>query len=153
MNIRDYITLVEHSQQVYYHGSHDELPVGTVLAPRDTYEANWSNTDFYHPLEKYRPVDKLSHAQSVFMCDNPDDVDLAGGATDWLFTVVPQGPIQRHDLNWGSEISMLIGDGYDIDSPEVKAAAQNYWAGVPHPDESVWEYLAPRATITAVEPY
>jgi hypothetical protein len=137
----------------FYHGSFDNLPVGTILTPRDNYESNWQHTDFYAPLEKYRPSNMLSHRQSVFMCDNPDDVDLAGGATDWLFTVEPQGPVQRHDLNWGSEISMLIGDGYSIDSPEVKQAAENYWAGVPHTDENVWEYLTPAAKITHVEPY
>ena len=87
------------------------------------------------------------------MCHDPDDVDLAGGGTEWLFTVVPLGPIQKHDLNWGSEVSMLISDGYAIDSPEVKNAAKKYWAGVPHYNESVWEYLTPSAKITAVEEY
>jgi hypothetical protein len=124
-----------------------------VLRPRPDYEQQWGSTDFYAALEHYRPANMLSHRQAVFMCDNPDDVDLAGGGTEWLFTVKPKGPMQRHDLNWGSEISMLIGDGYAIDSPEVKRAATNYWAGVPHTDEQVWEYLAPSAEIIAVEPY
>jgi len=48
---------------------------------------------------------------------------------------------------------MLISDGYAIDSPEVKNAAKKYWAGVPHYNESVWEYLTPSAKITAVEEY
>lgn len=139
--------------QKFYHGSYDELPVGTVLKPRDDYENDWSGTDFYKPLEMYRPQDMLSHRQSVFMCDNPDDVDLAGGATDWLFTVVPMGPVQRHDLNWGSEISMLVSDGHAIDSPEIKQAAENYWSGKPHYNESVWEYLTPAAKIVKVEEY
>jgi hypothetical protein len=137
----------------FYHGSMDELPVGTVLTPRDNYKDNWGSTDFYAALEHYRPAHMLGHAQAVFMCSDPDDVDLAGGGTDWLFTVVPLGKVEKHDLNWGSEISMLISDGHAIDSAEVKHAAENYWAGTPHTDEQVWEYLAPRAKIIAVEEY
>lgn len=139
--------------KLYYHGSMNKLPVGTILRPRDDYENDWQNTDFYKPLEKYRPNNMLSHKQSVFMCDNDVDVDLAGGGTNYLFKVKPLGTIQRHDLNWGSEISSLISDGYGIDSPEVVKAAKNYWAGVPHTNESVWEYLTPSAKIVAVEEY
>jgi hypothetical protein len=143
----------EFSSKLYYHGSYDQLPVGTVLSPRDDYENDWQHTDFYLPLEKYRPRNMLSHKQSVFMCDNPDDVDLAGGATEWLFTVKPLGPVQKHDINWGSEISMLISDGHSIDDPAVVDAAKNYWAGVPHANESVWEYLTPSAEIVKIEQY
>lgn len=127
--------------------------MGTVLTPRDSYEADWSGTSFYAALEKYRPQHMLSHKAAVFMCSDPDDVDLAGGGTEWLFTVEPIGRIERHDLNWGSEISMLIDDGYSIDSPEVKRAADNYWAGTPHTNEQVWEYLTPKARILQVEEY
>lgn len=139
--------------QTYYHGSMDELPVGTVLTPRDNYAQNWGSTSFYAALEHYRPADMLSHKQSVFMVTDPDDVDLAGGGTEWLFTVVPLGPIQQHDLNWGSEISMLIDDGHGIDSAEVKSAAENYWNGTPHYNESVWEFLTTSAKVVAVEQY
>ena len=107
---------------VFFHGSMNKLPVGTILTPRNNYEDNWSSTDFYSPLEKYRPSNMISHRQGVFMCDSDEDVDLAGGGTEWLFKVQPLGPVQRHDLNWGSEISMLISDGASIDSPEVANA-------------------------------
>lgn len=145
--------LAEISNNEYFHGSYIQLPVGTVLKPRDAYEADWGHTDFYQLLERYRPKDKLAHKQSIFMCDNPNDIDAAGGGTDWMFTLEPLGPVQRHDLNWGSEISSLISDGYAADSPEVIEAAKNYWDGVPHHNESLWEYLTPSALITAVEPF
>ena len=151
--MRKYIALVETMQRKFYHGSSTKLPVGTVLTPRgDAYEAEWKNTDFYTPLEYYRPANMLSHKDSVFMCDNPDDVDLAGGATDWLFTVEPLGPVQRHDLNWGSAVSVLVSDDPD-NIEEIKQAAENYWNGVPHHDENVWEYLTTSAKIIAVEEY
>ncbi len=137
----------------YYHGSDILLPVGTVLKPNLDYEKNWSKTDFYKPLELYRPSGMLSHSESVFMCDNEDDIDLCGGATEYLFTVFPHGIIQKHDLNWSSEISCLIGDGYDIESEEIKNSASNYWNGVPHRDENVWEFLTPSAIIIKAEKY
>lgn len=144
--------LTENSQ--YFHGSMNYLPVGTILTPRmDEYEKDWSGTDFYNILEKYRPKNMLSHKESVFMVDNEDDIDLAGGGTDWLFTVKPLGPIQKHDMNWSSEISMLVSDGYSIDSTEIINAANNYWKGVPHHNESVWEYLTTKAEIIRVEEY
>jgi hypothetical protein len=66
----------------FYHGSMEELPVGTILTPRDNYEQAWGDTDFYAALEHYRPANMLAHNQAVFMCDNPDDIDLAGGGTE-----------------------------------------------------------------------
>lgn len=140
-------------QKLYYHGSSQPLPVGTILSPRSNYEENWGKTDFYRVLEVYRPKNMLSHRESVFMCDNETDVGIAGGYTDYLLTVKPLGQIQRHDLNWSSEISALVSDGYDLDSQEVEDAAHNYWQGIPHPNEQVWEYLAPKALVMKVEEY
>lgn len=138
----------------FYHGSMEKLPVGTILTPRDDYENNWQHTSFYPALEKYRPADMLSHKASVFMCDNDEDVDLAGGGTEWLFVVEPLGKIEKHDVNWSTEISMFIEDGYSIESNEVKKAAHGYWNGVPHHSgEHVWEYLTPKAKILSVEEY
>jgi hypothetical protein len=140
-------------ERKYYHGSYEALPVGTMLTARDDYENDWNNTSFYSALEAYRPSSMLAHKQSVFMVSDPDDIDLAGGATDFMLTVQPLGRVERHDINWGSEISMLIDQGYDIDSTEVKNAADAYWSGKPHPNESVWEYLTPKAKVVKVEDY
>ena len=137
----------------FYHGSMIKLPVGTILNPNVNYEENWANTDFYAVLEKYRPKNMLSHKNSVFMCGSDEDVDLAGGGTEYLFIVEPIGEIERHDVNWSSEISMLISDGLEIDDPKVRDAAANYWNGTPHYNEQVWEYLTPFAKIVSVEKY
>ena len=114
---------LESSGKIFYHGSMDYLPAGTILTPRNEYEKHWQNTDFYKPLEMYRPPHMLAHKDSVFMCDNIDDIDLAGGGTEYVFTVQPIGKIEKHDLNWSSEISALVGDGKHITDPEVKEAA------------------------------
>lgn len=135
----------------FYHGSMDHLAVGTILRPGPNYEKHWSNTSFYAVLERYRPRHLLPHAQAVFLCGDPDDVDLAGGGTEWMFEVKPLGPLQKHDMNWSSAISGAVDDN----SPEeiLKELAENYWNGVPHPDGSVWEYLVPNAEILRVMPF
>ena len=142
------------NESVFYHGCNNYLDVGIVLTPRlDDYEQEWNGTDFYNVLEKYRPDNMLAHKQSVFMVADPDEVDLAGGGSEWLFTLSPLGKIQRHDMNWSSEISWLVGDGYSIESDEVISTANNYWLGKPHHDENLWEYLTTHAKIVKVEKY
>jgi len=139
--------------KTYYHGSMQKLPVGTILTPRDDYEDNWGRVPFYNALELYRPKGQLPHRSAVFMTSDEEDIDLAGGGTDWIFQVTPLGPVQKHDLNWSSEISALYDNGYSIESPEVIEAAGNYWNGVPHHNENVWEFLTPKARINHVEKY
>lgn len=129
--------IIAEAPRVFYHGSMNYLEPDTILTPRDDYESNWGHTDFYKVLEHYRPEDMLSHNNSVFMCDNDEDVDLAGGGTEWLFIVEPLGKIEKHDINWSSEISMLISDGYSINNNKVKEVAYNYWHGIPHYNEQV----------------
>ncbi len=156
MKFENLIKLVSESRDSpnrFYHGSTDELPIGTILKPRTDYEKNWENTDFYWILENFRPEGMLAHKDSVFMCDNPDDVDAAGGGTEYLFEVQPLGIVEKHDLNWSSEISMLVSEGADELDSRVEDAAYNYWHGVPHPDETLWEYLTPAAKIISVEEY
>ena len=161
--MRKLIDIVEVRTEKYYHGSNDKLPVGTILNGRGAeYEAHWMGSGFYEILEKYRPPNMLSHKDAVFMCDNPDDIDVAGGGTEWLFTLLPLGKVERHDLNWSSEIDGLVSmtddDEDDFDTLEdnekrIREAAVNYWNGVPHHSESVWEYLTPSAKILKVEKY
>lgn len=119
----------------------------------DSYAVDWGQTDFYSVLEQHRPKEVLPHKQAVFAVGHPDDIDLAGGATEWVFELEPLGPVSRHDLNWGSEISMLLSDGHTPDSHLVISAAGNYWSGLAHVNESVWEYLMPKAKILLVAPY
>ena len=76
----------------YFHGSENELPVGTILIPRgDEYEKDWGNTSFYKLLEKYRPPNYLAHKDAVFMVDDKDIIDLVGASTNFILTVIPWG--------------------------------------------------------------
>lgn len=151
MRIVEFLT---EANQLFYHGSMEYLPVGTILIPNLNYEFSWGDTDFYKPLENYKPKGMLSHKEAVFMVDNDNNLDVAGGGTEWVFRVEPLGPVQKHDLNWSSEISMIVGDYKEADREEkFKTAAENYWNGIPHPNESVWEYLTPKARIVSVEEF
>lgn len=140
-------------QMTFFHGSMIRLEVGTILLPQEKYAESWGSTSFCDALEHHRPADMIAHKDAVFMCQSDEDVDLAGGGTEWLFEVEPVGKIQRHDLNWSSEISCLTSDGHAIDSDEVKRAAEAYWSGLAHHDENVWEYLAVAARIISVTPF
>jgi hypothetical protein len=131
-------------RKIYYHGSFTKLPVGTILRPDPQYEKNWNKADFYNILEKYRPFNMIAHKNAVFMTDNLEDVDIAGGADKFIYAVQPLGPVQKHDLNWSSEISYLF-DSHD--EKALKNAATQYWKGTPHPNESVWEFLTTYAVI------
>lgn len=136
---------------MFYHGSFDYIEPGTVLTPRPDYESNWSHTDFYNELERYRPPHMIAHANGVFMCSDIDDVELTGGSTEWLFTVMPIGPVQKHDLNWSSAMSCAVDLGCSKSLKEK--IAYLYWHGIPNFGESVMEYITPAATIIKVEPY
>lgn len=151
MRLHEFLT--EQDVKKFYHGSMIKLPVGAILTPRDNYADNWSEADFFHALEMHRPPNMLSHTKAVFMCSKPNDIDLVGGGTNWLFTVAPLGPIQKHDVNWGSEIAMLHEAGHKMNSPEIIKAAKNYWSGKPHFSENVWEFLTPKAEILKVEKF
>jgi len=138
----------------FFHGSHDPFDPGFVLTPRgEAYEAAWKDTAFYAALERWRPAGCRAHKDAVFLVGAVDDIDLAGGSTEWCLEVAPEGPVTRHDLNWSSEVSGLVDDGHPVDGPAVRRAAEAYWAGTPHPDENVWEYLAASATVVRCEPY
>ena len=142
---------VTEATQKYYHGSHDKFEVGEILTPgEDDYEEGMENVEWYHILHQHRPMESRQHSWSVFMTGNEDDIDVAGGSTDYVYEVEPIGDVERHDINWASEISYLLDKGHDAESDEVKEAASNYWAGKPHHNEQVWEYLAPKAKIVGV---
>lgn len=134
----------------FLHASLEELKIGTVLRPKINYEEHWGNTDFYHILERYRPADMLSHKESVFMCKSAEDLDNCIGG-EFIFEVTPDKRIEKHDLNWSTEISCLVSDN----APEnkIKEAALNYWNGVSYSSESLWEYLTPKAVIKKVYLY
>jgi hypothetical protein len=141
--------MLESGNHRYFHGSGIWLPIGTILRPSPDYEKNWGPTELYPILERYRPATYRRQADSVFMCSD-EDLDAAGGGTNWVFVVRPLGPVTRHDLNWGSRICCGISDGEK--EPTLLQFARNYWAGTPSYDP-LWEYLTPSAEVLSVQPF
>lgn len=145
------------AQPKYYHGSYDFLPNGTILTPdKGNFMGTFSQDemDSHFKLEQFRPSNYLSRNKAVYMSRDIDDIDLSGGATDHIYEVQPLGKVERHDLNWMTEIDIIISDAWDSGTQEeqetldkVKNSALNYWKGVPHYNESVWEYLVLSAEI------
>ena len=137
--------------QAYYHGSSKHLEIGTILRPSADYEQRWGYNWWYQALERYRPKDMLSHRNSVFMCDNSNDIDAAGGGTEWVFIVVPLGKVERHDMNWGSRVEGALEE-HNITDDVIADLCHNYWDGIPTEDP-LWEYLTPQAEVVDVEKY
>ena len=146
----EYLESVE--DKPYYHGSFNKLTVGTVLHGRkQEYEKDWGDNAWYQILHTHKPADMLHHRDAVFMVDNIDDMDVSGSPTEWIFTLQPLGVVEKHDMNWISEIESLLSEGKDKNDEEVIKAAISYWNGTPHSNERVWEYLTPSARIVKVE--
>lgn len=148
--------LLEAKSEIFFHGSDNFLPVDTILSPNEIdYHNKWKSLDSYIILEKYRPKNKLPHNKSVFMVKNDSLIDAAGGGNEYVFTVIPLGRVERHDMAWGTKISMLLSEGVKEDDWQIKQCAENYWDGTPYFDKSMslWEYLTDKAKIIKVEEY
>lgn len=143
--------MIDHSK-TFWHASFDPLPVGTTLRPEPEYEMRWHAESAGRILEDLRPANALAHRDAVFMCDNAQDCDNAGAHCEWLFRVQPDARVERHDMDWATRLDGMVSDGVSPDEPEVLRLAANYWNGVPS-ELPVWEYLTPKATILAMEPY
>jgi len=126
----------------YYHGSDNYLEIGTILKP----QGRIREIPNYDILEKYRPSHMLAHKDAVFMVGDDEDIDNVGGGTTYVFTIVPLGKVEKHDLGWSTELSK------NTEPSQQKKLAENYWYGKQHPN-GVWEYLTPSAKIIKVEDY
>lgn len=123
------------------HGSEKAIEAGTSMrGGAQAYIDKWGDRGFYKALEHHRPKGCIAHHDAVFLGYSMEDVDLGGGLLDFILVVQPVGPVYRHDLNWSTEISGLVDDGFAMDSPEVKKAAYAYWMGIPSRSGPVWEY-------------
>lgn len=157
-NIPTFNRFMKLSNKIYYHGSFDFLEEGTILTPEKSASKNsdfgYSIMESHNKAELFKPKEFLSRENAVFMCDDLDDLDLSGASLEHIYIVNPLGKIEKHDINWLSEIDLIMSEAKenglaeDVNTVEkVKEAALNYWHGVAHYNESVWEYLTPKAEI------
>ena len=128
----------------YYHGSRKKFPNGFLLLPQTDGYLHYPETMVLESIfEKYRPTHKLSRFKSVFLVDNPELCEYAGGYEDYVYLVQPQGVVEASDLAWYTE-----ADGHE-DKEEKKRCALNYWNGVPFTGRAnrLVEYRTPAAKI------
>jgi hypothetical protein len=133
-----------------FHGSRREFPVGFILSPQsDGYVQDPETKRTEEIVERYRPTGKIARHKAVFLVDDPDLIDSAGGYTDFIYTVEPIGRVERSDLSWYSDIEIYL----DTDESEQQRLAENYWSGMPYNegDHSLFEYRVKSAKIVAVE--
>ncbi|MFA5314220.1 MAG: hypothetical protein WC375_13040 [Methanomassiliicoccales archaeon] len=121
-----------------------EFPNNTLLTPQP-YGYVSQERDIEDIVELYRPSNKINRAESVFMVDNPDLIDFAGGYEDYVYQVMPIGQVDKSDLSWYSEVSIYL----DATEEEQAEWSRNYWNSVPYknPSNSLWEYRARSAKI------
>lgn len=133
-----------------YHGSMKEFPNGFVLfSQNDGYVSHLRDIEV--EFDKYRPRHILSRFNSMFMVDNPELIDSAGGHDDYIYLVEPIGPVFKSDLAWYTEFDAFWYEGGQDIPAEV--IASNYWNGVPYinSEHSLWEYRAQSAKIIRME--
>lgn len=132
-----------------YHGSKKEFPIGFILTPQnDGYVNDPEVSSTEEVMEKFRPSSHLSRYDSVFMVDNPDDIDNAGGYLAYIYKVAPIGPTETNDLAWYSELSIYAP--YNKLDKDLIQSAKNYWSGAIHPENSLMEYRARSAKIIEI---
>lgn len=145
INLKSY-SLFESTRVNFYHGSVKKFDLGFILSPqKDGYVTKENMLESI--FEKYRPSYKISRFDCVFMIDNPDDIDAAGGYDDYIYEVLPLGEFEKSDMAWYTEADMLISDG--ANESDVKKFVDNYWKGVQftNKDYSLFEYRTKFAKI------
>jgi tRNA uridine 5-carbamoylmethylation protein Kti12 len=139
-------TFENFKMKAFFHSSAKYIKNNTILRPHaDSYVKQIDNEFLEKLMEKYRPSDKLSRYDSVFLVDDMDLLDDAGASTDFIYTVEPIGNIEKSDLAWYTEVQIVDEDDTEL----IKEYVENYWNGVPFTDSSasLFEYRVPAAKI------
>jgi len=135
-----------------YHGSNKRMKLGTIITSRsDGYTSMESEREIEDLFEKYKPANKISRKNCVYMVSNPDDIDAAGGYSDYIYMVNPIGPIDKSDLSWYAEVDGLLHDK-NKNIKIIKSYINNYWTGVQYKtkEHSLFEYRANSAKIIEI---
>lgn len=142
---------VSASTRRLWHGSATGLAVGDVLRPGSGGYVASTDPELEALFEAHRPVGAIPRAEAVYLVAREENIDAAGGATDWisLVEVSPGEPMDRHDLAWYSDAQCCLCDG---DTESAADCARSYWSGERHHDRSasLFEYLCGSARVVRV---
>jgi hypothetical protein len=138
----DFYKFLEGKNKTLYHGSKVQFPIGFKLTPQSSSKDSYifQEKEVEKIMEKYRPKNKLSRYNSVFLVDTPEIIDQIGGYEDHIYIVQPAPRIEASDLSWyDSNIA------YNPVDEKVIQSIINYWMGVPYKNHT--EYRTPYAII------
>jgi len=141
------MTQTEMTNRSYFHSSAKRLKAGTVCRSRPSGMVRSPRTTASFVaetvLEQNRPSSMLSRRDSVFMIEdaNPLTVLRVGGAQDWMYSVLPEEPVEVNHVGW---YSLLARNHDDEETMRVfsEVWAEHYWNGDECPDELCLEYDA-----------
>lgn len=88
----------------YYHSSSIPHKIGTILtAKRKEISHKFDSSRIDEELnELYRPSNKISRLECIFMSKNLNIIDTLGGAMNYLYLVKPIGKVEKSNLVWQS---------------------------------------------------
>ena len=137
----------------YLHGSRKLFARDFILLPQqDGYVYHDESIEFEKYVESRRPQNKLSRFKSVYLSENADNIDGAGGYIDAIYEVKPLSIPEPSDLSWYTEAyiefeSMNCGGKFQID--RLNLMIDNYWSGEPYPkkENSNIEYRVASAMV------
>ena len=141
------------NRTIFLHGSDIKLSKGTELKSSDNYEEKWSDLTSYEILEKFRPDGVRPQKDSVFCVGCEEDLEYSGGGEEFVFVVKSIGKVTQHDMNWATEVSILLGDDVPMSDTRYEEYAKNYWHGESAKligKEPVWEFMMDSAQILKV---
>lgn len=109
----------------YYHGSSIPHKIGTILtAKRKEISHKFDSSRIDEELsELYRPSNKISRLECIFMSKNLNIIDTLGGAMNYLYLVKPVGKVEKSNLVWQSIATQIEDEDMKI------AAIKEYWKG------------------------
>lgn len=131
-----------------YHGSRTYLPINFQIKPQNEYTSNKESSELENLFESTKPDHLLSRKDSVFLCDNPDLIDPAGGYTDVIYEVETDN-CEKSDLAWYTEAQIYLEKGA---LELAKKCSEKYWSGEPFYDDnmSCYEYRSKSATVKSI---
>lgn len=132
-----------------YHGTHINAPSGFKLTPQ---ASGFTHSKDVHQLEvlfeQMKPQGMISRKDAVYLSDDPDLIDAAGGYTDVIYRVKPVGHTERSDLAWYTKAQEIL----ESREEGLEDCIQKYWAGTPFPDSdcSCFEFRCRAAHVVSI---
>lgn len=138
---------------ILFHGSRQNLPIGFKLIPQEDGYVNQPDViDFELLVESRRPLHLTSRFDSIYLVEDPEVIDYAGGYNDHIYEVKTDNIHESSDLSWYSLASLEYNDGFDFDINKINFFIDKYWSSEINQERknSVIEYRASSGIITAL---